>query len=200
MIRPATTIVLASKDTPEVDRILEFLAGDERFEVVATGARTGDLLAVVLDLQPRIVLMPKCIEEGEVLQLRRAVPGVRMVLLTEPDRERVLAGIRSGVSALVDNARVHEDLIGALLNAASGGSFISYSLGKLLLRDMSAAKLSTSAAVSEHERQILDLVSRGRTSREIAYELGLSFRTVESYTHRRQMRFLPGFFSKRNLQ
>jgi hypothetical protein len=49
VIRPAITIVLASKDKPDVDGILERLAGDERFEVVATVPQTGDLLAVALD-------------------------------------------------------------------------------------------------------------------------------------------------------
>jgi DNA-binding NarL/FixJ family response regulator len=200
VIRPAITIVLASKDTPDVDQILKRLAGDERFEVVATVSQIGDLLAVALDLQPRIVLMPKCIKEGEVLRLRGAVPDVRIVLLTEPDGERILAGMRSGVSAFVDKARVHEDLIGALLQSASGQSYLSHSLREFLLRDMLAATPSKSSALSQHQRQIVDLVSRGKTSAEIAYELGISLRTVESYTDQKEMRFLPGFFSKLKLQ
>jgi DNA-binding NarL/FixJ family response regulator len=144
--------------------------------------------------------MTKCIEEGDVLRLRGAVPGVRFVHLTDPDRERIVAGMRSGVSAYVDNARVHQDLITALLQAASGQSYLSHSLGELLLRDMRADKPSTPSALSQHERHILDLVSRGKTVTEIAYALGLSLRTVESYTDRKKIRFLPGFFSKLKLQ
>ena len=159
----------------------------------------GDLLAVALDLQPQIVLMPNCDNVGDLLRLRGAAPGVRVVLLTEPDRERILAGMRSGVSAFVDEARVDEDLIVALVQAAAGHSYLSQSLGKLLLRDLPTNKPLTSSALNQHELQIIDLISQGKTLAEIASELGHSLRITESYANRKGRRFLPGFFSKLKL-
>ncbi len=199
---PAITILLADTNGRDLARVFGPRSDIRRFKVIGEAGAGNDLAAIVGDLQPQIVILGNWIDtasdcrpasEDQVLRLRAAVPTVRIIVLTEPDRKCMIAAMNSGVSGLVDSARINDDLISALLRADSGEVYLSNSLMEYLTP---GPKSSSRQPINPRERQLLRMVAEANTSGKIGVPLDPRLRTGESNTERK-MRFLPGFFRKR---
>ena len=190
MITSTITILLAYKHQVELDVLRGYLKRDPNFEVIGEVAFAADLVAVALDLEPRIVILADSTED-DVLRLRRAIPSVGIVVLCEPDPDRILAALRCGVSACVLNTDVAQELTTAIVQVASGQCYLSRRSASLLQSELTG--ITTSSQRTDRERKIMELIAEGKTLTEIAFHLGLSLKTVESYSDRWR-RFLPGFF------
>lgn len=123
-------------------------------------------------------------------QLRTAAPSVKVLLLTvSAEPEYLREGARAGACGYLLKDASPAELLCALEAVHAGGPFHT-SGSSDALRVSAAAKARDAAAravaLSERERDVLEGILGGRTSREIAGRLGLSVRTVES--HRARLR------------
>lgn len=150
----------------------------------ALTARDPDVL--VLDLGPRGPASLTAVPE-----LRAAHPRCAIVVLApqgDPELARETLGL--GASAFVLKSAPGAELIGAIRLAAAGRTFLSPELGAQLAVDGSRPGRDEPAGreLSRRELEVLKLIGRGHTNAEIANQLYLSVRTVESHRARIQQK------------
>jgi DNA-binding NarL/FixJ family response regulator len=120
-------------------------------------------------------------------QLRRDNPSVKVVFLTmHQDSAYARRAVAAGANGYVTKHSAADELIMAVRAALRGQTFISPSVTSPLLRGMGSktkAPLATEQALTGRQRDILELVSEGRSAKEIAAKLSISPRTVEFHKY-----------------
>lgn len=122
-------------------------------------------------------------------RVRRDCPSVKVLALTVHEEQLYLTQLlRAGASGYVLKRAAAVELVRAVRSVASGGTYIDPSLTRTLVAGYldaeRAAKQPEQAALSEREREVLLRIARGFSNKEIAAELGLSVKTVETYKAR----------------
>jgi DNA-binding NarL/FixJ family response regulator len=132
--------------------------------------------------------MPRLNGIDAAQQIREKLPETQIVMLSmHSDEGYVLRALKAGAKAYLLKDSAETDLARAIRAAAEGKSFFSPAVGRVLLEDY-VRKLQRTGGedsydlLSPREREILQLVAEGKSSKEIANLLNLSVYTVE--THR----------------
>jgi DNA-binding NarL/FixJ family response regulator len=140
------------------------------------------------ELQPDIILMDLNMPEMSGLEatpvIRKNCPNSKIIILTVHDtKEYVFGLLRAGANGYVRKDTSPEELVRAVESVARGDAFFSPSVSRLLLEEHmeSAADARADESISQRERQVLKMISEGKTSKEVALELNISTRTVETY-------------------
>jgi two-component system response regulator NreC len=160
--------------------------------VVGEADNGREAVAMAETLKPDVVVMdigmPSLNGIEASRQIREKMPDTQVVMLSmHSDEGYVLRALKAGAKAYLLKDSAEADLARAIHAAAEGRSFFSPAVGKVLLEDYMRKLQRTGAEdsyefLSAREREILQLVAEGKSSKEIASLLGLSAYTVE--THR----------------
>lgn len=178
----ATTIVLADDHAVVRSALRLLLDGEPDFEVVA---EAGDVEATVQEVgrhRPEVLVLDLNMPGGPSLRsiprINDASPTTSIVILTMQS-EPVFAreAMQAGVLGYVLKEAADTELVKAVRMAARGETFLQPELGARMAADPGRP----SDDLSDRELQILRLVALGHTNIEIAENLFLSVRTVESH-------------------
>ncbi len=182
----------------------------EDIEIVAEANDGREAIELSKIHLPDIVLMdiamPKLNGLDAAVRILKDIPETRILFLSmHLNEEYVLRALELGASGYMVKAADSDELELALKEVASGGTYLSPSVSKHVIEDYrrriqgndGASKSSVSSGrLTPRQREILQLVAEGRKSKEIALDLGISQKTVE--THRKnimkrlEIRDLPG--------
>lgn len=153
--------------------------GQEALEAVR--ASSPDLL--LLDIS-----MPKSDGLQVLQQVRRLHPSVRVLVLTMHEEEGYLRrALEAGAAGYCPKSAADAELISAVRAVMRGNVYIHPSQTKMLLDKMVTPAVEESVSsneLSEREQAVLRLVALGNTNQEIAEQLALSVKTVETYRGR----------------
>ncbi len=186
---PLRRRVLIVDDHPIVRQgIKRMIESEIDLEVCGESATESQARRAIRELNPDIVIVDLALQEGDGLELVRDVhahhPDVPMLVLSMHDEaiyaERLLA---EGASGYIMKQAAADQLLFALRSVLAGRIYLSEALSQTLRRqgDSPAANSNPVERLSNRELQVLNLVGRGVSSREIAEDLGLSVKTVESH-------------------
>jgi DNA-binding NarL/FixJ family response regulator len=159
-------------------------ASDGREAVAMAGKLNPDV--VVMD-----IAMPSLNGIEACRQIRAALPDTQVVMLSmHSDEGYVLRALKAGAKAYLLKDSAEADLARAIRAATAGKSFFSPAVGQVLLQDYMRRLERTGGEdsyelLTPREREILQLVAEGKSSKEIANLLSLSVYTVE--THRARL-------------
>jgi DNA-binding NarL/FixJ family response regulator len=167
--------------------------------IVGEAANGREAIEKTHELKPDVVLMDINMPEMDGLEataeIHRTLPQVKVMALTVHDSEEyVLEILRIGAQAYVLKDTSPEELARAIEGVARGQAFFSPPAAtvvlKQLVRKSSAVAASDLPRLSSRETQVLRLITRGLTTKDIARHLDIGTRTVETFRARlmRKMR------------
>jgi two-component system response regulator NreC len=166
------------------------LSSNPEIEVVGEAANGDEALRLATELAPDVVLldisMPGPGGSGIVTtrRLREAAPGVRVLILTmHEDKGLLREAVAAGAIGYILKRAVEADLLVAIDSVARGDMHVHPSLLRALIADPTRpeARKPEGEALSARESAILRLIVQGYTNHEMADELKVSVRTVESH-------------------
>ncbi|MFI8529395.1 response regulator [Streptomyces aquilus] len=188
---PATVRVLVVDDQQLIrDGIAALLSIRPGITVVGTAVNGREAVAKAVELRPDVVLMdvrmPELDGVAAVAVLRDRAPKCRVVMLTTfDDEEYVVRALRAGAGGYLLKDLPAEELAHAIRLAHAGVTQLDASVaGRLAAALPAPAPAAGAPGLSPREIDILRLVARGRTNREIAAQLYLSEGTVKNHISR----------------
>jgi DNA-binding NarL/FixJ family response regulator len=188
MKNPAHKVRIVLADDHDLVRsgIKALLSRVEGVEVIAE-ARDGDeLIKLVEALEPDIVMtdigMPGMDGIAAIARIHDSHPAVRLLVLSMHDTmDFVKRAVASGACGyLMKNAPSYE-LEQAVRSVMASGSYFSPAIARVLLQP---PEPTIEDELTVRQIEILRLIAQGRASKEIAYELGLSSKTVDVHRAR----------------
>jgi len=168
------------------DGIKALLAIMPALEVVGEAESGAEALEMVRRCQPDLLLVDIGLKDMNGLELTRVLsktyPLLKILVLSMYDNtEYVSESVRSGASGYVLKNSPSREIIAAIEAIASGGTFYSAAIAQRLIADK-----HTDNELTPRESQVLRKMVEGMNNKEMARELDISVRTVE--THRLSIR------------
>ena len=143
-------------------------------------ARTLNPDIAVLDLS-----MPLLNGIDVARELRRLAPGTKAILLTMyPDRAYVLRALKAGAKGYVLKSQVSEDLVRAIREVSLGEVYLSAGVAATVVEAYLDNGGVDPDPLTPRERQVLQLVAEGNSTKKAAKLLSISLKTAESHRYR----------------
>jgi DNA-binding NarL/FixJ family response regulator len=162
-----------------------------RVQLVGEAGTPAEAVRVITNTQPDVVLLDVHMPDGGGLSVLQAIgeslPNTRFLALSVSDAaEDVIALIRAGARGYVTKTISSDDLAGAIVRVADGDVVFSPLLAGFVLDAFRDAPVAPSVdpefdQLTPREREVLRLLARGYAYKEIAAELFISIKTVETH-------------------
>ena len=158
-------------------------------EIVAEAADGRQAARLARRVAPEIAVldlgMPLLNGVDAAREIQRRAPGTRTILLTMfEEAVYVLAALQAGVRGYVLKAQAAADLMRAIHEVLRGAIYLSPGISRIVVDAYLNKRTALDEPLSHRERHVLQLVAEGRSTKEIALELGVGFKTAESHRTR----------------
>jgi DNA-binding NarL/FixJ family response regulator len=179
--------VLLADDHGVVREGLKVLLERAGFQVVAEASDGREALTKALALRPDVavidVTMPLLNGIDVTRALRKEGLQTKVILLTfHTERQYVVAALEAGVSGYVVKTQASADLVRALLEIGRGRSYVSPAISGDVGEAVRRRKAPSRDPLTQREREVLQLIAEGKSTKEVAAILGVSVKTAD--THR----------------
>jgi two-component system, NarL family, response regulator NreC len=184
----AIRVVLAD-DHVLVRQSLKSLLEREGFHVVAEASDGQQALQHTQTLQPDIVIMDIGMPVRNGIEAAREMtacaPKSKTILLTQHDEEQYVSeAIDAGVKGYVMKSQVASDLVQAIRQVSRGQVYLSPGVSGTLMDAYRTKAQKPKDPLTMRERQVLQLIAEGKSTKDVAIVLGISVKTAESHRTR----------------
>jgi len=186
-------VLLADDHTIVREGILSLLQAHAEIMVVGTAENGHEAVEKARRSFPDVVVMdiamPLLNGIEAARQLKKIVPQTKVIVLTMyADEEYVLRALQAGVRGYLLKRSAASELLQAIRTVEHGDFYLSSDISHVVIERFlsSPTPLEEAVALSQRERQILQLVAEGHTNRQIAASLGITPKTVD--THRTRLK------------
>ncbi len=184
-------LVIADDHPLYRDGVARTLAERGEFQVVGACGSAADAVALVERERPGLVLLDISMPGGGIEAARRIAAlglGTKIVMLTVSERDDdVMAALKAGAHGYALKGVGASELVEIVRAVAAGGSFVPPALAARLLQAMQNPERRERpgehplAGLAPREEQILELVAKGLSNKEIARKLDLQEKTIKHY-------------------
>ena len=183
------TRVSLADDHSLIRQALRALLEKQGFQVVSEASNGQEALRSVEKTQPDVAIldigMPVLNGMDAARELMKSSPKTRVILLTQHDEdEYVTEALRAGVRGYVLKSQAAEDLLHAIQEVCRGKVYLSPNISGAVVDAYVSKAYVSPDPLSARERQVLQLVGEGQSTKDIAAHLGISAKTAESHRAR----------------
>jgi len=181
--------VLLAEDHGIVREGLRAILQREGFEVAGEAANGMEAVAIAKEVQPHVAVldfdMPQMNGITAAQELARVSPKTRTLLLTMyADRQYVVGALRVGIHGFVIKSQASADLVQAIRIVHEGKPYLSPGISATVVEAFASPGDSGNPLLTPRERQVLQLVAEGKSTKEAARILSISVKTAESHRTR----------------
>jgi len=184
--------LLVVDDHPVVRKgISSCLSQQQNLEIIGEAGDGREAVRKARELQPDIILMdinmPQMGGLAVTELLRREMPGIKVLILSvNGSAESVLRMVQSGARGYVLKEASPEELVRAVETVQAGESYFSQDVARLALNQFvrGGGEASGAPQLTPREREVLTQIAEGLSNKEIATQLGVGVRTVETHRER----------------
>lgn len=181
--------VLLADDHAIVRQGLRALLDKEGIDVVCEAADGQQAVTMVREHTPDVAVLDLAMPLLNGLDATREILKMStqtkpMLLTMHTEDHYVLEALRAGVCGYVMKSYSREDLVRAIKQVAGGEIYLSPSISEVVVQAYLNKSDYASDPLTVRERQVLQLVAEGNTSKKVASLLGLSIKTAESHRTR----------------
>ncbi len=189
-----TTNILIVDDHKIVrDGLKSLISREQGLEVVGEAENGRIAVQLARKLKPRIVIMDITMPELNGMDASRQIlnelPGTKIITLSmHSDRRFVMEMFKAGVSGYLLKDCAFDELAQAIKSVISNHKYVSPAIAGTVIDDyvdQTATGRESSSELTSREREVLQLIAEGMTTKQIANSLNVSVKTVE--THRRKI-------------
>lgn len=178
--------ILLADDHPIVRQGFRALLERSGFEVVGEAGDGHEAIRLAEEFRPDVavldVAMPQLNGVDAARGIAKVSPRTRTILLTMYTQGgNVLDGLRAGVRGVVVKSRAFEELLRAIKTVCTGDTYLSPEVSNFVVDSYVANGEVRKPQLRDRERQVLQLVAEGKTTKEVAARLGISTKTAESH-------------------
>ena len=185
----AIRVLLVDDHAVVREGLRNFLALQDGLEIVGEASDGNEAIEQAQRLEPDVILMdlvmPGLDGIGAMRQLRARSPASRVIVLTSfLEDERVLPAIQAGAAGYLLKNVEPAELARAIRAAHAGEAIIDPTAAARLVHaiaDDARPRVEEPERLTRRERDVLELIARGRSNKRIALELGISEKTVKTH-------------------
>jgi DNA-binding NarL/FixJ family response regulator len=186
-----STRVVIVDDHVMLREALAMLLEKHGFTVAGVAGDGAEAVRVARSVRPQLVVMDLSmpvmngIDAGEEISRDTGIPVILLTMHSE--QQHVVRAFRAGVSAYVLKSKAASDLILAINEVIRGNVYLSPGISALVIREMlhkTHSPADQDGQLTLRERQVLQLVAEGKSTKALAELLGISIRTGESHRSR----------------
>lgn len=181
--------VVLADDHALVRQGLKSLLEREGFQIVAEASDGQEALRYVQMLNPDIavldITMPILNGLDAARQMSLSAPKAKAILLTQHDEEQYVSeALDAGVKGYVLKSQVANDLVQAMRQVSRGEVYLSPGVSGAILEAYRSKSEKPRDPLTARERQVLQLIAEGKSTKDVASVLGISVKTAESHRTR----------------
>jgi two-component system, NarL family, response regulator NreC len=181
--------VVLADDHTLVRQALKSLLEREKFQVVAEASDGQEVVALAEAHHPDIAVidisMPILNGIDAARELGRSCPKTKTILLTQHEEDQYIReALEAGVKGYVLKNQAASDLVHAIQQVSRGQFYLSPGVSRAVMEAYRTKSDTPADPLTARERQVLQLIAEGKSTRDAASLLGISVKTAESHRMR----------------
>jgi DNA-binding NarL/FixJ family response regulator len=181
--------ILLADDHMIVRQGVRALLEREGFEVVGEAANGHEAVRLAEGLQPDLAIldltMPLLNGLYAAHEIRQVTPKTKTILLTMHTEDHyILEALRLGIDGYVLKSKAASELVQAIQEVSRGGIYLSSGVSQTLVQAYLTKSHRSTDSLTILEREVIQLVAEGKTTKEIGVLLGISTKRAESHRSR----------------
>jgi len=178
------------EDIPELrEGLVNLLEKDNRFEALSSHNDAESAIEAIISLQPDIVVMdinlPGMNGIDCIKNIKQECPGTQFIMFTiYEDDEHLFDALEAGASGYILKKSPQQKILDAIEELHNGGAPMSTSIARKVINRFNQPKARDTLNITEREKEILTLLSKGLLYKEIGDQLHITTGTVKQHLHK----------------
>ena len=180
--------ILIADDHPMFrEGVVQTLASEKDFAIIGQASNGKNAIEMAKELLPDVLLLDITMPDQDGITVTKkisaAFPVIQIIMLTASENQYdLMKALKAGARGYVLKGISAKELVKVVRTIVAGGTYISPDMANMILFELSQpSQPDPFSELSDREKEILKLVAKGYTNREIGAQIHLSEKTIKHY-------------------